>query len=77
MPTALAPQPAALIVLTDIDDLAEADREADLAERLEEAARGERPGPADAVALARAIRRGGAAAGAVHALGPGAAILAG
>ena len=87
------------IVLVDVDDLAEADLDADLAERLEldgrvclrpdaagapadEAGRlvsgtGPRPGPADAVSMARAIRRGGAAAAAVHQLGLRAAMLAG
>ena len=38
---------------------------------------GPRPGPADAVSLAWAIRRGGAAAAAVHDLGLKAAMLAG
>ena len=38
---------------------------------------GPRPGPADAVSLAWAIRRGGAAALAVHDLGIKAAMLAG
>ena len=87
------------IVLLDVDDLAEADLEADLAERLEldgwvflrpdgagapadEAGRlisgaSPRPGPADAVSLAWAIRRGGAAAASVHDLGLRAAMLAG
>jgi hypothetical protein len=87
------------IVLLDVDDLAEADLEADLAERLEldgwvflrpdgagapadEVGRlisgaGPRPGPADAVSLAWAIRRGGAAAASVHDLGLKAAMLAG
>ena len=87
------------IVLLDVDDLAEADLEADLAERLEldgwvflrpdgagapadEVRRlisgsGPRPGPADAVSLASAIRRGGAAAASAHDLGLRAAMLAG
>ncbi len=87
------------IVLLDVDDLAEADLDADLAERLEldgwvflrsdaagapadEVRRlisgtGPRPTPADAVSLAWAIRRGGAAAVSVHDLGLKAAILAG
>ena len=86
------------IALVDVDDLAEADLEADLSERLEPAGRvflrpdgadapvdevgrlvtgtGPRSGPADAVSLALAIRRGGAAAAAVHELGLGAATLA-
>jgi hypothetical protein len=93
-----APQPAEPIVLVDVEDLAEADLDADLAERLEldgrvslgpdaagapadEAGRltsstGSRPGPADAVSLAWAIRRGGTAAAAVHDLGLEAAVLA-
>ena len=85
------------IVLLDVEDLAEADLDADLAERLEPAGRvvlrtdaagapadevrrlvpGTGPGPADAVSLAWAIRRGGAAAAAVHDLGLRAAMLAG
>ena len=87
------------IVLLDVEDLAEADLDADLAERLEPAGRvvlrtdaagapadevrrlvsgtGPRPGPADAVSLAWAIRRGGAAAAAAHGLGLKAAMLAG
>ncbi|WP_448618494.1 hypothetical protein [Geodermatophilus sp. URMC 65] len=87
------------IVLLDVEDLAEADLDADLAERLELEGRvylrpdaagapadgvrglvagtGPRPTPADAVSLARAIRRGGAAAAAVHDLGLKAAMLAG
>lgn len=91
--------PTEPIVLVDVEDLADADLEADLAERLEvdgwvflrpEAAgaradeigrlvsgTGPRPGPADAVSLAWAIRRGGAAAAAVHDLGIKAAMLAG
>ncbi|TFV61241.1 hypothetical protein E4P41_10005 [Geodermatophilus sp. DF01-2] len=91
--------PTAPIVLCDVEDLAEADLEADLAERLELAGwvwlrsdgagaapdevgrlvsgTGPRPGSADAVSLAWAIRRGGAAAAAVHDLGLKAAILAG
>ena len=86
------------VVLVDVDDLAEADLDADLAERLVADGRvflrpgaagasadnvqrlvagtGQRPGPADAVSLASAIRRGGAAAAAVHDLGLGAAMLA-
>jgi hypothetical protein len=63
------------IVLLDVEDLAEADLDADLAERLELEGR-VYPGP-DAVSLARAIRRGGAAVAAVHDLGPEAATLAG
>lgn len=85
------------IVLVDVDDLAEADLDADLAERLEADGRvflrpgaagapaddvqrrgagpGPRPGLADAVALAGAIRRRGAAAAAVHELGLRAATL--
>lgn len=93
----LSPDP---IVLVDVDDLAEADLEAHLAERLEPGGRGllrrdgagapaqevqrvltgtgARPaGPADAVSLAWAIRRGGAAAASVHDLGLKAAMLAG
>ena len=91
--------PTEPIVLVDVEDLADADLEADLAERLEvdgwvflrpdaagapaaEIGRlvsgaGSRPGPADAVSLARAIRRGGVAAAAVHDLGLKAAMLAG
>jgi hypothetical protein len=87
------------VVLVDVDDLAEADLDADLAERLEAEGRvflrpdaagasaddvqrlvggtGARPGPADAVSLAWAIRRGAAAAAAVHGLGLRAAMLAG
>ena len=87
------------IVLLDVDDLAEADLDADLAERLEldgwvflrpdaagapadEVRRlvpgaGPRPTPADAVSLASAIRRGGAAAASVHDLGLRTAMLAG
>ena len=87
------------IVLLDVEDLAEADLDADLSERLEldgwvflrsdaagapadEVRRlisgaGPRPTPADAVSLAWAIRRGGAAAASVHDLGLKAAILAG
>ena len=94
--TALLTDPIALV---DVEDLAEADLEADFAERLEsegwvflrpdgagasadEVGRlvtgtGPRPGPADAVSLAWAIRRGGAAAVAVHDLGLKAAMLAG
>jgi hypothetical protein len=84
------------IVLLDVEDLAEADLDADLAERLGLEGRvhlrpdvvgapadevrvvagaGPRPTPADAVSLAEAIRRGGAAAAAVHDLGPEAAVL--
>ena len=91
--------PTEPIVLVDVEDLADADLEADLAERLEvdgwvflrpdaagapadEIGRlgsgtGPRPGPADVVSLAWAIRRGGAAAAAVHDLGIKAAMLAG
>ena len=91
--------PTEPIVLVDVEDLADADLEADLAERLEvdgwvflrpdaagapadEVRRlisgaGPRPTPADAVSLAWAIRRGGAAAAAVHDLGIKAAMLAG
>jgi hypothetical protein len=70
------------VVLVEVDDLAEADLDADLAERLTADGRVfPRPdpagAPADAVALAEAIRRSGAAAAAVHDLGPGAAVLAG
>jgi hypothetical protein len=70
------------IVLRDVDDLAEADLEADLAERLELGDRVLlRPDaggvPADAVSLAWAIRRGGAAAASAHDLGSEAAMLAG
>lgn len=86
------------VVLLDVEDLAEADLDADLVERLEldgrvypgsdaagapadearwpVAGTGLRPTPADAVSLARAIRRGGAAAAAAHDLGPEAATLA-
>lgn len=96
MPAAL---PTDLIVLRDVDDLAEADLEAELAGRLELADRlvlrrnaagspadevgrlvgdaGPRPGPAEAVSMAWAIRRAGAAAAAVHDLGLKAAMLAG
>ncbi len=85
------------VVLVDVDDLAEADLDADLADRLEADGRvircpgaagapaddvqrpgagtGPWPGPADAVSLAWAIRRDGAAAAAVHHLGLGAATL--
>ncbi len=91
--------PTEPIVLVDVEDLAEADLDADLAERLELEGRvylrpdaagapadevrrliagaGPRPTPADAVSLAWAIRRGGAAAAAVHDLGLKAAMLAG
>ena len=91
--------PTEPIVLVDVEDLADADLEADLAERLEvdgwvslrpdatgapadEVGRlvsgtGPRPGPADAVSLAWAIRQGGAAAAAAHDLGLKAAMLAG
>ena len=94
-----ATRPTDPIVLLDVDDLAEADLEADLAERLEvdgwvflrpDAAdapadeigqlvsgTGPRPGLADAVSLAWAIRRGGAVAASVHDLGIKAAMLAG
>ena len=90
-----APLPTEPVVLVDVEDLAEADLEADLAERLEldgrmsprpdaagaPADQARRPvsgtGPAEAVSLAWAIRRGGAAAAAVHALGLKAAVLAG
>ncbi|WP_448609253.1 hypothetical protein [Geodermatophilus sp. URMC 60] len=87
------------IVLLDLEDLAEADLDADLTERLEADGRvflrpdaagapthevrrlvsgaGRQPGLADAVSLAWAIRRGGAAAAAVHDLGLKAAMLAG
>jgi hypothetical protein len=87
------------VVLLDVEDLAEADFEADLAERLElggwvvlrrnaagapahEVQRvlsgnGPRPGPADAVSMAWAMRRDGAAAASVHDLGLKAATLAG
>ena len=65
------------IVLLDVEDLAEADLDADLAERLELEGRVYlAPDAADAVSLAEAIRRGGAAAAAVHDLGPEAAMLA-
>ena len=91
------------IVLVDVEDLADADLEADLAERLELDRRvsvnsdgtgapatgapadevgqlvsgtSARPGPADAVSLAWAIRRDGAAAAAAHDLGLEAAMLA-
>ena len=70
------------VVLVDVDDLAEADLDADLAERL--AADGRvfphpdaAGAPADAVSLAWAIRRAGAAVAAVHDLGLRAAMLAG
>ncbi|SHN78724.1 hypothetical protein SAMN05660350_02671 [Geodermatophilus obscurus] len=94
-----APRSTDPIVLLDVEDLAEADLDADLAERLEldgsvfprpdtdDAPAGEvgrlasgagpRPTPADAVSLARAIRRGGAAAASAHHLGPAATTLAG
>jgi hypothetical protein len=62
------------IVLRDVEDLAEADLDADLAERLESEGRVYRA--SDAVALAWAIRRGGAAAAAAHDLGPEVATLA-
>lgn len=85
------------VVLVDVEDLAEADLEAELAERLELDDRvsvhpdgaapadgvgrpvpgtGPRPGPADAVSLAWAIHRDGAAAVAAHRLGHEAAVLA-
>jgi hypothetical protein len=69
------------VVLVDVDDLAEADLDADLAERLEAEGRVSlRPdaagAPADAVSLAEAIRRAGAAVAAVHALDLRAAALA-
>jgi hypothetical protein len=92
-------RPTDPIVLLDVDDLAEADLDAELAERLaldgwvflrpgaagapaDEVRRlisgtGPRPTPADAVSLAWAIRRGGAAAASVHDLGLKAAMLAG
>ncbi|MGR6965069.1 hypothetical protein ACU610_11450 [Geodermatophilus sp. URMC 61] len=87
------------VVLLDVEDLAAADLDADLTERLALEGRvylrtdaagapadevrqpiagtGTRPTPADAVSLAGAIRRGGAAAAAAHQLGPEAAVLAG
>ncbi len=69
------------IVLLDVDDLAEADLDADLAERLELDGRVfRRPDAAgaaeDAVSLAEDVLRAGAAAAAAHDLGPGAATLA-
>ena len=71
------------IVLLDAEDLAEADLDADLAARLDgwvtlrgEAA-GAPDGRADAVPLAGAVHRGGAAAAAAHEPGLRAAMLAG
>ena len=65
------------IVLLDVEDLAEADLDADLAERLELEGRVYlAPDAAHAVSLAEAIRRGGAAAAAVHDLGREVATLA-
>jgi hypothetical protein len=64
------------IVLLDVDDLAEADLDADLAERLELDGRVFLR-PDGAVSLAEAIRRGGAAAASVHDLVLKAAQLAG
>ena len=71
MTTALLP--TALIALRDVEDLAEADLDADLAERLE--SEGRVYSPADAVALAEVIRRAGAAAAAAHDLDPAVAAL--
>jgi hypothetical protein len=62
------------VVLRDVEDLAEADLDADLAERLE--SEGRVYSPADAVALAEAIRREGADAAAAHDLDPEVAALA-
>jgi hypothetical protein len=99
MTTTVAPLPTAPIVLCDVEDLAESDLDADLAQRLEDAGwvwlradgagmpgdevgriisgRGSRPGQADAVELAWAIRRNGPAATAAHGMGLRAAMLAG
>ncbi|WNV73969.1 hypothetical protein [Geodermatophilus sp. DSM 44513] len=73
------------LVLVDVEDLAEADLEADLAERLALCCPGSRGPvptrgdvpvtPADAVALAAGIHRAGAAAVAGHHLGARAALL--
>ncbi|MBB3085462.1 hypothetical protein [Geodermatophilus sabuli] len=98
MTTAGAPQPTAPLVLRDVEDLAESDLDADLAQRLEDAGwlwlradgagtagdevgrinagQDARPGSADAVELAWAIRRNGPAATAAHGLGLKAAMLA-
>jgi hypothetical protein len=98
MTTAVAPQPTAPLVLRDVEDLAESDLDADLAQRLEDAGwlwlradgagtagdevgriisgPGARPGHADAVELARAIRRAGPDATLAHGLGLEAAMLA-
>ncbi len=82
-PQTTVPTVEGAVVVHDVDDLAEADRDADLAERLEELgrtvaeARHGRPGTADAVALAWAIGRSAADALAVHRLGLRAALLAG
>ncbi len=69
------------IVLLDVDDLAEADLDADLAERLELDGRVfRRPdaagAAADAASLAEDVLRAGAAAASAHELGPRAATLA-
>ncbi|NEK58846.1 hypothetical protein GCU56_13310 [Geodermatophilus sabuli] len=98
MPAVAALRPTEPIALWDFEDLAEADLEADLSQRLEDAgwvllrsdgagasademgqivaAPGARPGRADAVALAWAIRRGGPQALDAHDLGLTAAVLA-
>ncbi|MGY1821755.1 hypothetical protein [Geodermatophilus sp. SYSU D00079] len=96
--TAATASLTAPLVLCDVEDLADSDLDADLAQRLEDggwlwlradgagvsgdevgrmiSGRGPRPGPADAVELAWAVRRGGAAAAAAHGLGLRAALLA-
>jgi len=68
------------LVLVDLEDLAEADLDADLAERLAltgaVSSRADVPVPAaDAAALADSIRAAGAGAAAVHALGARATVL--
>jgi hypothetical protein len=75
MTTAIAPLTSDPIVLCDVDDLAEADLEAELAERLEAAAA--LSVGSDAVSLAWAICGDGPAAAAAHVLGSRASILAG
>ncbi|SNS83188.1 hypothetical protein SAMN06893096_108217 [Geodermatophilus pulveris] len=76
-----APLTTEPLVLVDVVDLAEADLDADLAERLvltgAVAPRADVPATAaEAIALARSIRGAGAAALVVHALGGRAAALA-
>jgi hypothetical protein len=99
MTAAIASLPTAPLVLCDVEDLADSDLDADLAQQLEDggwlwlradgagasgddvgriiSGQGTRPGLADAVELAWAVRRDGAAATAAHGLGLRAALLAG